>query len=115
MRLQSYPWPGNVRELAHELERSLVLGDGGIVDFSRLPAPSGEDRSVPAEGVDAGEGDWMRRGFIFPDSGFDLEEAIDRLVALALEQTGGNVSAAARLLGVKRDYVRYRLSRIASG
>ena len=38
-----------------------------------------------------------------------MEEAIDRLVRRALDQSEGNVSAAARLLGMPRDYVRYRL------
>lgn len=38
-----------------------------------------------------------------------MDEAINRLMQLALAQTDGNVSAAARLLGVPRDFVRYRL------
>jgi DNA-binding protein Fis len=38
-----------------------------------------------------------------------MEAAIDELVAHATRQAGGNVSAAARLLGVSRDVVRYRL------
>ena len=42
--------------------------------------------------------------------GFELEKAIDQLIHLALRQTDNNVSAAARLLGVSRDYLRYRLS-----
>jgi ActR/RegA family two-component response regulator len=44
-----------------------------------------------------------------------LESAIDELVLLAMRQTGENVSAAARLLGMPRDYVRYRLkNRVSS-
>ena len=42
--------------------------------------------------------------------GFSLEEAINRLIQHGLGQTAQNVSAAARLLGVSRDYLRYRLS-----
>ena len=49
-------------------------------------------------------------GFRFPDEGFDLEKAISELINRALQQTDNNVSAAARLLGVTRDYLRYRLS-----
>ena len=54
-------------------------------------------------------GDWLRPGFVFPENGFSLETAIDQLVAKAVRQADGNVSAAARLLGVSRDVVRYRL------
>ncbi len=53
--------------------------------------------------------DWLRAGFAYPEEGFSLEEAINRLIKLALRQSNNNVSAAARLLGVSRDYVRYRL------
>ena len=52
---------------------------------------------------------WFNEGYKFPDSGFSLEEAIMRLIQHALNQTRGNVSGAARLLGVSRDYLRYRL------
>jgi DNA-binding NtrC family response regulator len=54
--------------------------------------------------------EWFNPAFRFPESGFSLEAAIDRLVRHALAQAGGNVSAAARLLGVSRDVVRYRLA-----
>jgi len=57
-----------------------------------------------------GPGEWLNPSFRYPDAGFSLEAAINRLIALAMGQTNGNVSAAARLLGVSRDYVRYRLS-----
>jgi DNA-binding NtrC family response regulator len=52
---------------------------------------------------------WFNASYRFPDSGFSLEDAILRLIRHALNQTGGNVSAAARKLGVSRDYLRYRL------
>ena len=100
-RLMAHAWPGNVRELAHELERAVVFGGEGGLLFSHLGIISGS----------AGEGasDWMRPGFIFPENGFQMEAAIDVMVARAVRQAEGNVSAAARLLGVSRDVVRYRL------
>jgi len=63
---------------------------------------------VSGAGANAND-EWMREGFIFPENGFSLETAIDKLVARAVEQAGGNASAAARLLGVSRDVVRYRM------
>jgi len=54
--------------------------------------------------------DCLRPGFVFPPQGFSLEATVNRLIDMALKQTQGNVSQAARLLGVTRDYLRYRLS-----
>ena len=101
-RLLAHRWPGNVRELAHEVERSLVFEDDRL-------AFRGLARGGPAAEEGAA---WLQSGFRFPeDGGFELETAIDELVQRALDQAGGNVSAAARLLGVPRDTVRYRLSK----
>lgn len=97
-RLLAHGWPGNVRELSHEIERAVVLGgDTGLLFKHLAPGPNGPSVT------------WLRQGFVFPESGFSLEGAIDELVSRAVEQAGGNVSAAARLLGVSRDVVRYRL------
>jgi DNA-binding NtrC family response regulator len=104
--LLAYSWPGNVRELSHEIERALVFGEGAELEFGHLlGAQAGGAREAA---WDASE--WLNPRFGFPSEGFSLEDAINRLIHLALKQTGDNVSAAARLLGVSRDYVRYRLS-----
>lgn len=100
-RLLAHSWPGNVRELAHELERAVVFGGERGLAFAHLGTP-------PSSGEDGAFG-WMRPGFRFPESGFLLETAIDKIVEKAVMQAEGNVSAAARLLGVSRDVVRYRL------
>ena len=55
--------------------------------------------------------DWLNENFSFPESGFDLEKEIIRLIQMAIAQTNGNISEAARLLGVPRDYIRYRLKK----
>ncbi len=101
-RLLAYAWPGNVRELAHAVERSLVFEDDALT-FAGLTSYAGApDAKHP----------WLQPGFRFPeDGGFELERAIDVLVKRALDQVDGNVSAAARLLGVPRDTVRYRLKK----
>jgi len=102
-RIQAYNWPGNVRELAHEIERSLVFEEDHLT-FSGLAARRA-GRGTEGEGAI-----WLQPEFTFPtEGGFDLEGAIDKLVARALDQADQNVSGAARLLGVPRDYVRYRL------
>jgi two-component system, NtrC family, response regulator AtoC len=96
-RLLAHRWPGNVRELAHEIERAVVFGGERGLAFEHL----GDDAKSSLT--------WLRAGFVFPESGFQLETAIDELVAHAVKQAEGNVSAAARLLGVSRDVVRYRM------
>ena len=99
-RLLAHDWPGNVRELAHEIERSLVFEDDQLSFTSLAAARSGKGAGASAA--------WVSPQFQIPE-GFALEEAIDALIARALAQAEGNVSAAARILGVTRDYVRYRL------
>ena len=104
-RLRTHPWPGNVRELAHVLERAFIFEGGDPLKLDQLlpgSPPSSESAAPDPE-------EWLNPDFVFPESGFSLEEAINRLIRRALQQADGNVSAAARLLGVSRDYIRYRL------
>jgi two-component system, NtrC family, response regulator AtoC len=106
--LLAYGWPGNVRELAHELERAIVFDESNSLDFESLSR-----RKAPVGGMEAGKSsnaEWFNERYVFPPEGFSLEEGIMRLINHALKQTSQNVSAAARLLGVSRDYLRYRLS-----
>ena len=105
-RLLAYDWPGNVRELAHELERSLIFEDADALDLAMLSGVDDGDQSVRPLSPEI----WFNPAFEFPDQGFDIEQAVLKIIQHALDQTDQNVSAAARLLGVNRDYIRYRLS-----
>jgi len=97
-RLFAQPWRGNVRELAHEIERAVIFGGGGPLDFAALGGPG----APPATG-------WRNPAWRLPETGFSLDAATDELIAEALRETAGNVSAAARRLGVSREFLRYRL------
>jgi len=101
-RLLAYAWPGNVRELAHELERAIVFEDNEELLFESLQTPIDPNKSSDSA-------EWFNSTFAFPSEGFSLESAIGSFIQRALKQSGNNVSAAARLLGVSRDYLRYRL------
>jgi transcriptional regulator with PAS, ATPase and Fis domain len=95
-RLEAHGWPGNVRELRNAVERAMLLGDGPVLradDFAGLSAREpGDTHALPAAGLR------------FDDLERDL-------VAQALERTAWNKAAAAALLGVDRDWVRYRIER----
>jgi two-component system response regulator AtoC len=103
--LLSHPWPGNVRELIHELERSLIFSEGSSLDLM------GSSTEVNPEGA---RNSLLNPAWRLPEEGFLLEEALQELsqdlIKEAMDSCGGNVSAAARRLGVSRDYLRYRLA-----
>ncbi len=111
-RLLHYGWPGNVRELSHEIERALVFEDGPALEFHNLLGATAGAPPLPptASSPASPTSNWFNPSFQFPDQGFSLEDAILQLIRQALDQTNGNVSAAARVLGVSRDYLRYRLA-----
>jgi DNA-binding NtrC family response regulator/tetratricopeptide (TPR) repeat protein len=101
--LRSYAWPGNVRELSHVMERVTLLHVGQEVDAKTLmqlclplTAPEVSTEAAPVPTEVAGE----------------LAQPVEaEQVRQALAQTGGNVTQAARILGVSRDAVRYRMQR----
>ena len=101
-RLLAYQWPGNVRELAHELERAIVFEGGAELNLEQLQTPIDPNKTVA-------HAEWLNPNFRFPAEGFVLDDAVAVLIGRALKQTDNNVSAAARLLGVSRDFLRYRL------
>lgn len=101
-RLLAQPWRGNVRELAHELERAVIFDAGRPLDFGRLGGAA-DSAPLPLAG-------WRNPSRQLPAEGFALDTLIDELIAHALAATDQNVSAAARRLGVTREFLRYRLN-----
>lgn len=101
--LERYAWPGNVRELRNVLERVLLLEDGDAITLSQLPAEIG--------GQGATNGNGHAPTFVLPASGVDLETLEREFLCQALERTAGNKTSAARLLGLSRDTMRYRLEK----
>ena len=95
--LLGYHWPGNVRELSHLLERVVLLEPATVIDPESLarrclpPARAGRPgrRAAPPR----------------PDVPLDESERLTE----ALRQSGGNLAQAARLLGLSRGGLRYRL------
>lgn len=100
-RLAEHPWPGNVRELENALERVCALGEADVpIEAAELEFLGeglvGEERRIAREALAVGV------------SSADLEVA---MIEEALEQQRGNVSAAARAVGLTRRALEYRLER----
>ena len=98
--LAGYAWPGNVRELAGELERAAIVAEGVLVDAGDL-----RPRAAPAPGAAGGPARPLAERF----AGLDQLER--QLVQESLRAAGGNVTEAARLLGISRIMMRRRLER----
>ena len=94
-------WPGNLRELANLCERLTILFPGGRIAPENLPREmiAGEPGS---EGVG---------GIRLPPQGIDLNGLEAELIRQALALAGGNKSRAARLLGLTRDTLLYRIQK----
>src|SRR5579871_5445907 len=98
-KLTSYHWPGNVRELENVIERSLVMAKGDVLDAADIKLesaprvkPHTEDHFLP--------------------EGMTLDAYEQEIIREALRRADGNKSQAARLLGLTRNALRYRLTQM---
>ena len=136
--LMLHRFPGNIRELERIIERAVILADGDQIDLAHVqfPGEQGADAAllfVSAQGRLAPRAVPRR-----PDGGLDTEldtlassivaqceaesadgldqgmerigsDLLTRVMRIAVERQGGNLSAAARLIGLKRHQIEYRL------
>ncbi len=116
--LVSYEWPGNVRELENMIERAIILAEeGGALDLCHL-FTTGEEissssftlnrRGGIALAEEGGE-DTVSASFAAPKTMPGLEETESAMLRTALAEANGNLSKAARLLGITRPKLAYRL------
>ncbi len=98
-RLAAHHWPGNVRELKNVIERAMLLSEGDRLTETDLP-PSLTRGARPHQ-------------VELPAEGLDLPKLEHDLLHQALQRSGGNRSRAARLLGLSRHQIRYRLKKSA--
>ncbi|OQW92582.1 MAG: sigma-54-dependent Fis family transcriptional regulator [Beggiatoa sp. IS2] len=102
--LRQYSWPGNVRELRNFCERMLILFSNKTVYPSDLPI----EFRMPKNGASH-----TSYGFALPETGISLDTLEMQIIQQALEKTHGNLSQAARLLGLTRDTLHYRVKKYA--
>jgi len=101
--LLSYPWPGNVRELRNVIERIVVLESAEVIGMECLPP---EIRGAATTDPYA-----LERCFVLPAQGVSLDAIKKDLILQALEKTRHNKMAAAALLDVTYDSLRYQMKR----
>jgi DNA-binding NtrC family response regulator len=99
-RLMSYHWPGNVRELENVVERSILLAQGPRVEASDIRIDTAHRSRAAASGDN------------FLPEGMTLDDYEQSLIREALKRADGNKSHAARLLGLTRNALRYRLAQM---
>ncbi|MBI2115769.1 MAG: sigma-54-dependent Fis family transcriptional regulator [candidate division NC10 bacterium] len=105
--LLRYPWPGNVRELENTIERALLFCDGEAIGPEHLPPEVRQSTEAIRVGL--------------PHDSLDLRLALDRagrevesdLIRRALDRSRGNRTQAARLLGISRRALLYKLKEMA--
>lgn len=107
----SYDWPGNVRELEHVVEAAMNMVEADTIELEHLP-PHVLDRNMTGESEDQPMTDLSALleasdGRTLPDIMRELEE---RMINSAMKATDGNVLRAAKLLGIPRQTLQYKLS-----
>jgi len=100
--LTAYHWPGNVRELENCIEYALLLCQDGVIHGHDLPPTL----QMPREAADPGSTGRLheRIGVLEQD-----------MISDALKRSAGNVSAAARELGIHERVLRYKVQKLGLG
>jgi Nif-specific regulatory protein len=99
-KLHSFTWPGNVRQLRSVIENAAVMSENEVIDADALPVLGTTD--TPSSGT--------HRAVDLPTS-LDMDEIETWAIRKALKQTNGNVSHAAKLLGMSRDTLHTKIKK----
>lgn len=99
--LQNYSWPGNVRELKNLCERTSILLSGQLIEAENFPHDFFASKTTHSGNQD----------FTLPELGINLDKLEADLIHQALVRTNGNRAKSARLLGLTRDTLLYRIQK----
>ena len=98
--LKTYSWPGNIRELRNLCERLCILLAGKIIEPENLPL----EFNMVSPNLNQSH-------FNLPPTGLDMDNLEASLIQQALDMAKGNRSKSARLLGLTRDTLLYRMQK----
>ncbi len=101
-KLIEYPWRGNIRELQNVIERMVILSNEEVIRSSDLP----RELLLKEE---------INNSYQLPEEGINLDELEKDLIMQALQRTENNQTKAARLLGISRHTLIYRMEKHALG
>ncbi len=106
--LEKLPWKGNVRELRNAIERVVLLNDSAVITKTNLAFLSdGDSRlSMPTVGTN---GEFLLR---VPAKGIGMVEVLKDLILQTLDITQGNQVQAAKVLGITRSKLRYKMDQL---
>ncbi len=96
--MKNYTWKGNIRELENIIERLVILSSDNLIDRKDLPKELVQYRESPEL-------------FTLPEDGIKLEEVEKNLIEQALMKTDFNQTRAAKLLGISRHTLLYRMDK----
>jgi len=100
--LKAYSWPGNIRELRNLCERLSILLAGRVIEPENLPSEFSAKITSHAPAT---------TDFTLPETGLKLDSLEADLIHQALSRTKGNRSKSAKLLGISRDTLLYRMQK----
>ena len=112
--LRAHDWPGNIRELENIIERGVILAHHhGRIELADLfPSITLAPAAEPAVPVPAAPPRTLEETVnLLLDRGASLEDLEKRLLDAAVARSHGNLSSAARLLGMTRPQLAYRLKK----
>ncbi len=101
--MKAYAWPGNIRELRNLCERLSILLAGSVIEPDNLPYEFIAARHASNKP--------LLDAFTLPEAGVELDTVEANLITQALDRTKGNRSKSAKLLGISRDTLLYRMQK----
>jgi DNA-binding NtrC family response regulator len=113
-KIIAHDWPGNVRELRNVLVRALVFNSGTEIKASDIEIDRQWRREQFETETVAMTSDQVPKGdhpFLLPSHGVHLDHLEKDLIQQALDRSRNNQSKAAKLLGITRHTLRYRLEK----